>query len=290
MANDTPTPAAPNSPNAPVGEIDHGPSGFEMFLEKNQKLLILLAILITLGIIAFVVMRGLAEKAEKEAGIALMAAESSEDYRSVIADHSGTAAAGTAYVMNAQALWADGKPEEAKETLRNFLANFADHPARAIAQCRLATYLLQGEQLDEASGTFLAATQEDGAAAYNFYSYTSLGDIARAQGQLEAAADYYDRAADSIPAGVFPTGARDAALLRKELLTLDPPELVDPPAPAPEPEIPAAVPDAPPAAVSPPVVVPPVPPVPTADSPVDPAPIEPAPAPVEPAPEPATNE
>lgn len=252
--------------SVPVGEIDQGPSKFEQFLDKNQKLLILLVILATLAIIALVVVRGLKQQEEEAAGAALINAQGPEDYTAVIADHPDTAASGTAYLFQAQALWNEGKLDDAVETLRAYLANRPDHPARAIAQNRLGSYLLSQDDLEGAAAAFEAATAEDGAAAYNFYSYTSLGDIARAQGNIEQAKSYYEQAELNAPQGNLPTFATDTAALRQQLLTLDAPELVAPPAPEPV-ETPAETPDAGlPSAVTPPVVVPAI------ETPAEPAP------------------
>ena len=75
---------SPSSSPAPIAEIDHGPSKLDQFLDAHTKKLVIAAILIALGVIAYVIYDGLAEAEAQEAGSALLVAEKTGDYQDVI--------------------------------------------------------------------------------------------------------------------------------------------------------------------------------------------------------------
>ena len=104
-------PAAPT----PLGEIEHGPSKFDEFMEKNLKILILLALLVVVGVAAFVIMSQLGDAKDREAGNALLAAESPDDYRKVSKDFPKSGAAASAQLLLAGQLWDEGKESDAIE-------------------------------------------------------------------------------------------------------------------------------------------------------------------------------
>ena len=70
----------------PIAELDQGPSKFEEFLEKNQKKLIILALLVLIGVIAYVFYTGLEKKKANEAGAAFMEATDEDSLNKVITD------------------------------------------------------------------------------------------------------------------------------------------------------------------------------------------------------------
>ncbi len=219
---------APTAPT-PLGEIEHGPSQFEQFLEKNLKKLILAAVLVVIAIAAFVVMSQLAEAGKREAGNALLAAESPEDYRKVIAEHGDSKAASSARLLLAGQLWDEGKTSEATETLQR-LADQEDGPASSQAQFALASLLFREEKNAEAKKLYEAILANPDAKYLHPLSLVALGDIAQADGDQVAAKKYYQRKLDEFPG----YADQNIASTRLNLVGVDEPQKVPPP-PAPEP-------------------------------------------------------
>ncbi|MGJ8726460.1 MAG: tetratricopeptide repeat protein [Roseibacillus sp.] len=219
------TPAAP----APLGEIEHGPSKFDEFMEKNVKKLILLALLIVIGVAAVVIMSQLADAKQREAGNALLAAESPDDYRKVSADFPDSGAAGSAQLLLAGQLWDEGKESEAIETLQALISK-SDNLAAAQAKFSLAGMLLKQGKTDEAKANYEALLSNSEAKYLQPMSLVALGDIAQAAGDEEKAKEYYQRKLDEFTA----YGDQNLAVTRLNLVGVDSPEKVSPP-PAPEP-------------------------------------------------------
>ncbi len=91
---------------------------------------------------------------------ALVNAKTTEDFRKVTTEWSGTPAAGTATIRLAEELRKEGKAAEAAEALRSFLAKYPAHPLRVGAAHALAASLETAGKLDEA----LVAYKEFGSA------------------------------------------------------------------------------------------------------------------------------
>jgi tetratricopeptide (TPR) repeat protein len=218
---------APDAPT-PLGEIEHGPSKFEQFMEKNLKLVILFALLIIVGVAAFVITSQLGEAKDREAGNALLAAESPEDLRKVSADYADSGAASSAQLLLAGQLFEEGKEDEAIETLKALTGS--EHPAAAQAQFSLAGLLLKKGQTEEAKASYEAILADSEATYLHPLSLIALGDIAEAAGDTEKAKEYYQRKLDDYQA----YGIQSLAVTRLNLAGVDQPQNVPPP-PAPEP-------------------------------------------------------
>ena len=158
----------------PLGEIEHGPSKFEQFLEKNLKKLIFLALLIVVAVAAFVIFSQLGEAKEREAGNALLAAEDPSSYRKVIADYPDSAAANSAKLLLANQLWDEGKEDEAIETLTS-LSSQGDQSAAAQAQFALAGMQLKKGETEKAKASYEALLTNSDAPFLHPLSLLALG-------------------------------------------------------------------------------------------------------------------
>ncbi|MBL48208.1 MAG: hypothetical protein CMP28_04560, partial [Roseibacillus sp.] len=133
-----------------LGEIEQGPSKLEQFLEAHQKKLIALVLALIAAVSSYIIVSGVREGKEVKAGEELISAGDSDDYRNLIKDRPGTQAAGTAQIELARALWDEGQEDTSKETLRDFIAGNAEHPAQPNARMILASYLLEQGEEEEA--------------------------------------------------------------------------------------------------------------------------------------------
>lgn len=219
---------APATP-APLGEIEHGPSKLEQFMEKNLKMLILLALLVIIGVAAFVIMSQLGEAKNREAGNALLAAESPEDYRKVAKDFPDSGAAASAQLLLAGQLWEEGKKQEAMETLKSLAGN-SESVAASQASFTLAGFQLKEGQTEEAKSNFESVLADSEAKYLHPLSLVALGDLANAAGELDLAKEYYQRKLDDYPA----YADQNIAVTRLNLVGIDKPAKVPPP-PAPDP-------------------------------------------------------
>lgn len=240
----------------PLAEISQGPNAFEEFLDRNQKNLIALAILLALGTAALVVYRGIETGRQTSAGEALNKAEDLATLQAVISEHAGTKAAQSAVVLLAESQWADKKQDAAIETLRGFITANPGHPAHGAAQASLGAKLMAQGKSGEAVDVFQSIVSDPKARYIAPYALISLGDIAKAAGDLTKAEASYSRVKSEFSESAFvETATRRISALKAKA----PVEIAPPPAPvAPPADLgaqPAVV--TPPAAVQPAEQVPP---------------------------------
>lgn len=232
-----PAMASPQSEShSPLAEIPQAPGAFEQFLDRNQKSIAALAVLVVLAAIAFVVMRGINESKETAAAHALFMADDAEALQKVADDHAGSRAAGSALLLLAERQWKDGEKDKSIETLRAFLADHPSHPALGTARASLGSKLMAQGSNDAAAEIFRTLAEDPAQSFIAPFASISLGDIAREGGDKSAAREYYSSAkAEEQTAGGFSQVATD----RIAMLDADPPVAVDPPAP-PAPQEPTA--------------------------------------------------
>lgn len=231
--------ANPSESPIPLAEITHGPSKFEAFLDRNQKLLVVVAILIALGTAGFVVYRGIEKSRQETAGAELLAARDMDDLRAVINNHEGTQAAKSASVLLAEAQWSSGQQEDSIATLEAFLAKEPKHPAAPTAKASLAAkWMVQGKNA-EAVTLFEELADDPAARHLAPYALICLGDIAMNAADASRAEEAYSRAASEFSTSDY---ARVASS-RLQDLKAKAPVAVAPPAPkeAPGDDIPDSI-------------------------------------------------
>lgn len=199
----------------PIGEISQAPPAFEMFLDRHQLKLIVLALLIALLAVAYVVWKGVRESGEETAGQLLSAAESSGDLAKVIDKHADTPAAHSARILLAEKQWQDGKQNESIATLRSFVGGDLDHPARPSAMASLASKLLAKNEIVEARDLFKKITADPDAEYIAPYAWIAIGDIDAAEGKPEEAEKAYQAVERDFPGSAFVTEALNRRLLLK---------------------------------------------------------------------------
>lgn len=233
----------------PLGEISHGPSAFEQFLDRNQKGIAIFAVLLALGAAGLVIHRGISTSQEQNAGAALVAADDLAAFQAVIKDHSGSSAEGSAAVLLADSQWKEGQQDAAVTTLKEFIEKNSQHPARYTAQASLGSKLIAQGKSGDAARVFQDLAGDPSASYIAPYALIALGDIAKADGKLDEADAFYQRARVEFPDSPF----IDSATRRISLLKATAPTEIEPPAPAPdaEPAAPEAAPTPPPAPVTP---------------------------------------
>jgi len=212
----------------PLAEISQGPGAFEQFLDRNQKNLIILSILITLCTAAYVVYSGIEKSKQETAGADLSKAEDTASLQAVITQHGTTKAASSAVILLADHQWTEGQQEEAIKALNQFISANPQHPALATAKSSLGTKLmLQGKNAD-AIKIFQDLVTDPKARFIAPFALISLGDIYRASGDLEKAEASYNQAKTEFPESKF----AEVATRRTTTLKTRPPEEIEPPPPA----------------------------------------------------------
>jgi len=294
--------AEPNAESAqPIAEISHGPSAFEGFLDRNQKKLIAVGILASLGLGAYVVMTGVEEGANRAAGEALLGAEDVAAMEDVVKNHAEAPAAPSAAILLSDLQWEQGQQSAAIETLEQEIAAHPEHPASFPAQARLGARLIDQGSLDKAAEVLQGLADNPKASYLAPYALIGLAEIAVKNGDDEQAGTFLDEASSSYPESPFGRSVSDS----KRYLGFQMPVEIDPPAPEPveEPAAPGMVDPGPAPDLSQPIELDPsqpsnggtsgnplldnlnqTPPAPAEDTP---APAEEAPAPAEETPAPA---
>ena len=283
----------PESSHTPLAEISQGPSAFEQFLDRNQKNLAVLAILVALGTAGYVVYSGIEDSKQKTAGAALNKAEDLPSLQAVLSEHPDTRAAKSAMLLLADKQWSEGQQDNAVETLRQFIDSSPEHPALGSAKASLAAKLMAQGKTGDASALFQEIADDPKERFVAPFALISLGDIAKAAGDIAKAETHYNRINTEFAGSSFnqTAGKRIASLKAKA-----PVEIAPPPKPA-EPETPPAsdatpIPGTPAGATQLPggITVTPVDPdAPATDAAPEPAPA-PQPEPAQDSPPPAGND
>ena len=246
----------PDQAPSPIGEISQEPSSFEAFLDANQKKLIIAGIILVIALVAYVVSDGLKQQELENYSAEVSAARTLPELEAQASEKAGTNAGGTALLRKAQLQWRDLQQPEAIETLKSFVSEYPDHPAYASGLASLASYQHKMGNLEGAKENYGKAVEEK--AAISSMALIYLGDIARGEGNDEAAGKYYDRASSEY--GDIHANIRQIAERHSKLLGVSAPTEVMPAPPAPKPGA---------GTVSKPVKVDPLPTNP--DSPIKPA-------------------
>ena len=181
----------------PIAELDQGPSKFEEFLEKYQKLLVILAILVFLGVLAYVLVTGLEKKNAAEAGAAFMQATDEESLNKIITDYSSSPAAGTAAMAIAQLRTTD---DDRTAALNHFIDNYPDHPGIPAKLLELALIQMNADKdadLGDPSFTLIKLIENDKSAFLAPRAKIALADIAASNNELQKAEQIYNEIKDS---------------------------------------------------------------------------------------------
>ena len=176
---------------SPIGEIEHGPSGFEAFLDAHQKKLIIVGGILIVAAIAYVIGTGLKRKEIEAAAAEVSAASDITELRAVYEKFSDTPAGATALVKIADEYWADQEQQKAISTLKDAASQYPDHPNIGSIRARLANYHRALGEKDEAKAQFEAAVESD--SAVSSYALQQLAAIATENGDNEAAAAYLNQ-------------------------------------------------------------------------------------------------
>lgn len=221
----------PDQAPSPIGEISQEPSSFEAFLDANQKKLIIFGIFIIIALVAYVVIDGLKQQELENYSAEVSAARTLPELEAQASEKAGTNAGGTALLRKAQLQWRDLQQSEAIETLESFVSDYPDHPAYASGLASLASYQYKMGNLEGAKENYEKAVEEK--AAISSMALIYLGDIARGEGNDEAAGEYYDRASSEY--GDIHLNIRQIAERHSKLLGVSTPTEVKPAPPAPKP-------------------------------------------------------
>ena len=214
--------------SVPLAEISQAPNAFEAFLDRNQKGVAALAVLLVIGAIAAVVYRGIETSRQESAGAALTKAEDLAGFQAVVDGNQGTAAAGSAMVLLANSQWTANKQDDAIATLKKFTSSFPEHPARPSAMASLGSKLMAQGKSGDAAKVFEEVVADPAAKFIAPFALISLGDIAKAAGDLEKAGVSYAKVKGDFPDSSF----SETAVRRIATLKAKPPVEIEPP-PAP---------------------------------------------------------
>jgi TolA-binding protein len=214
--------------SVPLAEISQAPNAFEAFLDRNQKGVAALAVLLVLGAIAAVIYRGVETSRQESAGAALTKAEDLVAYQAVVDGNKDTAAAGSAMVLLANSQWTANKQDDAIATLRKFITAYPTHPALPSAKANLGSKLMAQGKSGDAVKVFEDLVADPAAKFIAPFALISLGDIAKAAGDLEKAGVSYAKVKGDFPESSF----SETAVRRIATLKAKPPVEIEPP-PAP---------------------------------------------------------
>ena len=210
-------PADPKQSPVPLAEIVQGPNAFEQFLDRNQKNLIILAILIAVGVAAFVVYHGWEKSRQETAGQAFIKSETLASLQSVIKDHDGTVAAASAAILLAERQWTENQQDASVNTLRKFISSYPNHPAQPTAKASLGAKLMIQKKSGEATKLFKEIIDDPKARYIAPYALISMGDIAKLADDLKLAESSYNRVKNEFSESRFVDVAKERLASLKTL-------------------------------------------------------------------------
>lgn len=245
--------ASPTPGTQPIPE--HYEATAETWLDKNYKLVLLIAVLCLFAILAGGLIYYRTQAKAKEAGIAFTAASSVEDFDAVISQYGSTAAAANALLSKAALQWDANQKDSSVATLKKFISDFPDHSLIAETKLSLASRLDAMGEKAEAKKILEALVLEDANSGITPLAEIRLGDLLWEEGKIEEAKAAYSSLPSKYPGTNQPFFDQHqerlkwigAALPTKEV---DPPPAPKPP-PAPAPEAAPAVGTAPQIKISP---------------------------------------
>lgn len=199
----------------PLGEISQAPPALEVFLDKHQTKIIVLAIFLAIAAVVYVVYSGIEKSKQETAGALLSKAKDLSEFQEVVKNHEGTAASESARLLLAEKQWEDGQQDDAIATLKAFVEGEANHPARPSAQASLAAKLLAQGKTEEAAELFKKITGDAEARHLAPYALICLGDIALSKGEKEEATQAYESVEREYPESPFAQDAIQRKLLVK---------------------------------------------------------------------------
>lgn len=198
-----------NSHPRPVAEIVHEPSSLDQFLDRNQKNLVIAAIALLFIGAGIIVYKNIQNDTEATAAAALIAAYDTTTNKydpakleAVSKDFKGTNATTTAIYLHTLSLWDAGKTTESINELNTFISNNPKGQLRDQAAIVLASRHLQQDNKDKAIQIYQMVVDSDNP-VYSPVALLCLGDIARAQGELDKAKAYYQEVQAKYPDSSF---------------------------------------------------------------------------------------
>ncbi|WP_367874498.1 tetratricopeptide repeat protein [Luteolibacter sp. Populi] len=210
----------------PLAEISHGPSAFEAFLDRNTKGMVVAAILLAIAGGAAIVVRGMKEAAQEEAGGAFSKATTVAELQEVVKKYPDSPAAGSASIVLSDKQWEAQDQDGAIATLRDFIAREPEHPGISSAKASLASRLLQQGKTGEAEPLFRELADSPKSRYLAPYALIALGDIAKAGGKLDEAEESYKKVQESYATSPF----ANLAATHRRLLRFKAPAEIEPPA------------------------------------------------------------
>lgn len=220
----------------PLAEIAQGPGAFEMFLERNQKSLLVLVVLIALGVAGYVIYRGIEQGRQETAGQAFTKAADLPALQAVVNEHADTLAGHSALVLLAEKQWEKGDKDASIETLRKFISGSKDHPALPAAQASLGYKLMSQGKSGDAAKVFQDIVEDPKARYLAPYALISLGDMSKTAGDTDKAESHYKRVKTEFSGSSFSSAASKRI---DSLRAKAPVEIAPPPKPEPPPAPPA---------------------------------------------------
>lgn len=214
-----------------IDELTQAQPAFEQFLDKHNKKLIVLGLLLIILGLGYMLNQNIKQDKEEAAGAILASNSDAYELKKIAEDFPGTAAAASSKILLAEQEWQDGKQDDAITSLREIIDAAEPHPARPTAIASLASKLLSQGKTDEAESLFKELTVDQDAAYLAAYAWIALGDIAVKKGNLEAAESAYTKVEKNFANSSLAGDATTRRLLSKAASPVEvdaPVDLLDP--------------------------------------------------------------
>ena len=176
-------------------------TGFDplVFWFHHQRKILIFVGIVVVALLIYGISEYVGMRRNGAAQVQLSTAHSVDEYRKVIADYGGTAAAGDAYLLLAAKLRADGKIDESNTALHTFIDKYPEHQMISGAWTSLAANLEAQGKADEA----LAMYQKVSTSFANSFSapiaLMAQARILAAKGRTEDARKIYEQVIAQYP-------------------------------------------------------------------------------------------
>ena len=193
-------------------------AGFDplVFWVQHRQKVVLFAVLFAAALAIYFVSEFLQTRKRQHSAQALAQAADAAGWRKVMADFSGTAAAGDAHLLLAEQLRKEGKLDEAVTTLRSFIDQYPQHPLLSGGWTSLAATLEAQGKADEALSTYQKVSASHATSFSAPVALLAQGRIYKEKGKADEARRIFEQVTTQFPETAFAQLAtRESSQLKK---------------------------------------------------------------------------
>ncbi len=220
------------SSHSPVPQADdHGFDPLAFWIQYRAAIRGCVALLLV-AMVGYAAVELVAHQKRQAAAQAFALAKTSEQWKAVMSEHSGSPAAGNAALLLAGKQRAEGQLDESLKTLSEFVAKSPGHPLVGSAYLATASILEQQGKLDDAIAAYRRLASIDSRGMNAPVALLRMARIYRDQNKIEEAKSFYESLQSQFPNSSFAAEALQEGQQLSAPSAISAPDALSPAAPA----------------------------------------------------------